>query len=70
MEMPLTWGSNARVRASARIRVAKWSFYIPVEIANIQVALYCKFWEDSGRAQQACCMHVWPSLQTSAWMNS
>lgn len=37
MESPLTWGSNAVVRASARIRIAKWSFYLPVEVSEFQV---------------------------------
>lgn len=37
METPLLWGSNASIRASARIRVSKWSFYMPIEVSNIQV---------------------------------
>lgn len=40
METPLTWGSNASVRASMRLRFNKWSFYIPVEIANFQVSAF------------------------------
>ena len=38
MESPLTWGSNATVRASARIKISKWSFYIPVELSDFQVS--------------------------------
>ena len=37
MESPLTWGSNARIRASVRLRFKKWSFYMPVELADFQV---------------------------------
>ena len=37
MECPLFWGSNARVRASARVRLWRWSLYIPMEVNNIQV---------------------------------
>lgn len=39
METPLCWGSNARVRVSTRIRISKWSFYIPIEISNFQVRI-------------------------------
>lgn len=37
MESPLTWGSNATIRASARIKISKWSFYLPVELSEFQV---------------------------------
>ena len=37
MESPLTWGSNAVVRASARIKISKWSFYMPLELSDFQV---------------------------------
>lgn len=38
MESPLIWGSNAAVRASARIKIAKWSFYMPIELSDFQVS--------------------------------
>ena len=37
VEAPLMWGSRARVRVSARIKVAGFVLYIPVEVTNIQV---------------------------------
>jgi len=37
MESLLTWGSNARFRASLRLRLSKWSFYLPIELADFQL---------------------------------
>ena len=37
MESPVSWGSNARIRASLRLRFSKWSFYLPIELADFQV---------------------------------
>ena len=36
-ECPLTWGSNARVRISARVMLGPFILYIPVEVQNLQV---------------------------------
>ena len=42
METAVVWGSNARVRASARIKIAEWAFYIPIEVSDFQVnPLFC-----------------------------
>lgn len=38
MESSLYWGSNARVRASARLTLFGWGFYIPLEISKIQAS--------------------------------
>ena len=40
LEAPLMWGSSARVRVSARIKVAGFVLYIPVEVTNVQVRVY------------------------------
>ena len=37
LEAPLMWGSKARVRVAARIQVAGFVLYIPVEVTNVQV---------------------------------
>ena len=49
MESPLTWGSNAVIRASARIKISKWSFYLPVELSEFQVGMLPPFCDPSQR---------------------
>lgn len=56
-ETPFTWGSNACIRASARIRFQKWSFYIPIEISNFQVRL-CEASERLRLGHQALSPHL------------
>ena len=36
-ECPVGWGSNARVRVSARLKLGPFVFYVPVEVCNLQV---------------------------------
>ena len=36
-ECPMGWGSNARVRVSARLKLGPFVFYVPVEVCNLQV---------------------------------
>lgn len=37
IEVPISWGSNARVRVSARLGFAGYAVNIPVEVRDIQV---------------------------------
>ena len=36
-ECPMSWGSNARVRVSARLKLGPFVLYIPIEVCNLQV---------------------------------
>ena len=39
VETTAMWGSNARVRASARVGLGPFSIYIPVEVTDVQVLI-------------------------------
>ena len=40
LEVPVQWGSNARVRVSARLGFAGYYVNIPVEVRDIQVRMH------------------------------
>ena len=42
LEVPVQWGSNARVRVSARLGVAGYYVNVPVEVRDIQVIACAK----------------------------
>ena len=57
LEVPVQWGSNARVRVSARLGFGGYCVDIPVEVRDIQVcwSAFSPAWSIIGpRVQHAC----------------